>query len=216
MNDSELKELEIYYSDILHTLKSKEITYYKCYLKARKNIEDTYKETGSWDKVITTAVTCDEQDKNEAFVDVIETHYKTKVKNAEHLQELTGITEETLEGLQECINLQREAKFYDVIRIDLINGAKYKDLLKYEAKDFGLPDSWNSYKKIMNRDELIKQAIFLEFLTFDAEILNFNANVSLYSIAEELEVPYTFILEAKNYYNPYFEKRKNINGNHKD
>jgi hypothetical protein len=61
------------------------------YNKRRKEIEDKYKETESWGAVYSGCVYKDELDANEAFIDLLEETYKTKITGAEQLKELTGI-----------------------------------------------------------------------------------------------------------------------------
>lgn len=211
--DKENKELEIYYSDIIHTLKLKDELGLHVYLSNRKKIEDKYKETGSWDEVITTVVYCDEITSNEAFIDIIESMYKTKVKDAKHLKKLTGIKEETLKGLQSSIYASREAKFLDVLCNALNNGAKYKDLLKYEPKDYSLPESWESLENYkMNKEKLIKQAIHEVFHLGEMDL---SIQPDIRTVADKLEAPYSFILETQYYYSSYWEEVNKKNGNNK-
>jgi len=65
---------------------------YKHLKATRKKIEETYKKTNSWGAVFSTCVYLDDPEANESFIDYIEEVNNTKVKDAKHLQELTGIT----------------------------------------------------------------------------------------------------------------------------
>jgi len=115
---------------------------YLRYLNYKKEIAETYQESKSWDKVITTAVYSDIKEAQESFIDYVEETYKTKIKDAKHLQELTGITEETLEGLEETVINSRYSKYFRALEKALQEGAKYKDLLQIKPQDFGLPNTW--------------------------------------------------------------------------
>lgn len=219
--EKEREELKQYYSKVLNKLKLKQDVDLNSYLHRRKEIEDKYNSTKSWDEVITTVVYCDDSQSNEAFIDIVENMYNTKVKDAKHLQELTGIAKISLEDLRETIYLARQEKFYDVLNDALNNGAKYIDLLKYEPKDYGLPDSWEvegygkyPYRKTMNRDKLIKRAIHFAF-SLGEPFSIINIHPDLRTISEILEAPYSLILESYNYYKPdWQEVEKKDNGNH--
>jgi len=53
----------------------------KSYLSRRKDIEDKYKQTKSWNAVITSVVYYDEPTSQEAFIDIVEEMYSTKVRD---------------------------------------------------------------------------------------------------------------------------------------
>ncbi|MFZ1323449.1 MAG: hypothetical protein WAT71_18005 [Ignavibacteria bacterium] len=198
--EKEYKQLKEHYSDIIHTLKPKSEIDLNTYLLRRKEIEDKYNETHCWDEVITTVVYWDDSQSNEAFIDIVEHIYKTKIENVKHLKKLTGIKQETLKGLQETIHSAREMKYYDVIKNALEKGAKYKDLIKLKPENYELPKSWERgkepEKEIMNSETLIKRAIFFTFSFGESHFIS----PDLRRVAELLEAPYSFILEAKNYY----------------
>jgi hypothetical protein len=159
---------------------------YSAYIREKKDIAETYQESKSWDKVITKDVYSDSYSSQEAFIDYVEEVYNTKIKNGKQLQKLTGITEETLEGLEETLLNSRIEKYERAIETAIENGAKYKELLKIDPKEFSLPET--------NKEKAILKSIAMEFLLME----NLVIHPDLRDIAEELEAPYSVILEAKN------------------
>ena len=111
----------------------------------RKDIERVYKESGGWNKVITTVVCKDCPSSMHAFVDFVEEHFKTKIKDVKHLKKLTDITEETLDGLEETLIFGREDAYRIAIMKAIIKGKKYKGLLEIEPTEFGLPNRWIAF-----------------------------------------------------------------------
>jgi pyoverdine/dityrosine biosynthesis protein Dit1 len=185
------------YTRVLSSLSLKSENDLHLYSGFRRLIENDYKEGKGWDEIITTDVYCDEPVSNEAFIDVIENIYNTKVKDAKHLQKLTGITKESLQGLQETITDCREERFYTLIENSMRNGMKYKELMKYKASDYGLPESWvNYYNDKIDKENLIKRALFFTYNL--GEIPHIRPRIS--DVAEIFEAPYEFVLEASKYY----------------
>ena len=167
----------------------------KFYSKKLEEIKATYQESKSWDKVITTAVYSDSSISQEAFIDYVEEVYNTKIKDGKQLQKLTGIKEETLEGLEETLLNSRSQKYERVIKTAIDEGAKYKELLKIDPKEFSLPETWGSfYSSPANKENTILKCIADEFLLMESIVIH----PDLRDIAEELEAPYSIIMEAKN------------------
>lgn len=167
----------------------------KSYSKSLEEIKTTYQESKSWDKVITTVVYSDSSSSQEAFIDFVEEIYKTKIKDGKELQKLTNIKEETLEGLTETLLNSRSEKYERAIQTAIENGAKYKELLKIDPKDFNLPETWGSfYSRTANKENTILKCIADEFLLMETIVIH----PDLRDIAEELEAPYSVIIEAKN------------------
>jgi len=166
---------------------------YLRYINYKKEIAETYQESKSWDKVITTAVYSDVEEAQEAFIDYVEETYQTKVKDGKHLQELTGITEETLEGLEETLISSRYSKYFRALEKALQEGAKYKDLLQIKPQNFGLPKTWSGY---LGSDQYssILWAISSEFLINEPASLMLLPD--LRSIAQEIQAPYSVLMDA--------------------
>ena len=163
------------------------------YIKHLKEIRETYEESKDWDKVISTAVYSDVDEAQEAFIDYVEEVYKTKVKDGKHLQKLTGIKEETLEGLEETVINSRYSKYFRALEKALQEGAKYKDLLQIKPQDFGLPKTWSG---CLGSDQYssILWAISFEFLINEPDSLMLLPD--LRSIAQEIEAPYSVLMDA--------------------
>jgi hypothetical protein len=173
---------------------------YVIYMKRKKDIVETYQESRSWDKVITTVVYCDEKESQVAFVDYVEEINQTKVKDAKHLQSLTGITEETLEGLEETVTSSRYSKYFKALRVALVEGAKYEDLLQIKPQAYNLPETWSGS---LSSDQYssILWAISFEFLIDEPASLMLLPD--LRSIAKELEAPYSVLMDCYKLRNSY-------------
>ena len=171
------------------------LIHYLRYINYKKQIAETYQESKSWDKVITTAVYSDVKEAQESFIDYVEETYQTKVKDGKHLQKLTGITEETLEGLEETVINSRYSKYFRALEKALQEGVKYKDLLQIKPQDFGLPKTWNGY---LGSDQYssILWALSFEFLINEPASLMLLPD--LRSIAQEIEAPYSVLMDCYN------------------
>ncbi len=163
--------------------------------KNLKDIKETYNKSKDWNKVITTVVYSDVGESQEAFIDFVEEVYKTEVKDAKHLQKLTGITEETLEGLEETLIACRYNKYFRALETALRKGATYKDLLKIEPKEYKLPESWD-VDLGKNKQEAILWAINYEFML--GEPMGLTRLPSLRVIAQGIKAPYSVIMDAYN------------------
>ena len=163
------------------------------YIKHLKEIREVYEESKDWDKVISTAVYSDVDEAQEAFIDYVEEVYKTKVKDAKHLQKLTGIKAETLEGLEETVINSRYSKYFRALETALQEGATYPELLKIKPKEYGLPEKWN---KVLGSDQYstILWALSFEFLINEPASLMFLPD--LRSIAQEIKAPYSVLMDC--------------------
>ena len=163
------------------------------YIKHLREIRKTYEESKDWDKVISTAVYSDVKEAQEAFIDYVEETYQTKVKDGKHLQKLTGITEETLEGLEETVLNSRYSKYFRALETALQEGATYPELLKIKPKEYGLPEKWN---KVLGSDQYssILWALSFEFLINEPASLILLPD--LRSIAQEIQAPYSVLMDC--------------------
>ena len=168
---------------------------YLRYLNYKKQIAETYQESKSWDKVITTAVYSDVKEAQESFIDYVEETYQIKVKDGKHLQKLTGIKKETLEGLEETVINSRYSKYFRALEKALQEGTKYKDLLQIKPQDFGLPKTWSG---CLGSDQYssILWAISFEFLINEPASLMLLPD--LRSIAQEIQAPYSVLMDCYN------------------
>lgn len=175
---------------------------YMIYINYKKQIAETYQESKSWDKVITTAVYSDVKESQESFIDYVEEKYQTKIKDAKHLQKLTGITEETLEGLEETLISSKYNKYFRALAIALQEGAKYKDLLQIKPQNFGLPKTWSG---CLGKDQYssILWALSFEFLIDEYESDNLMSLPSLRNVAEEINAPYSVLMDCYKIFKQY-------------
>jgi hypothetical protein len=200
--------IKMYYLKSLPSLLLKDEVDLNAYVKRRKIIEDNYLQTKSWNSVIISAVFYDEPTTQEAFIDVIEEIYNTRVIDPKQLKELIGIqvdwTEETLISfLQLCIYTNRETKFSDVIENAFRYGAKYQDVLKYDIKEYGLPETWINWWGIeINKDDLVKLAIYY---AFDLGYGFPHADIT--KVKEKIEAPFDLLYEIVNYYGSYMDSK---------
>jgi hypothetical protein len=163
------------------------------YLKHLKEIRETYEESKDWNKVISTAVYSDVDEAQEAFIDYVEEVYKTKVKDAKHLQKLTGLKAETLEGLEETVLNSRYSKYFRALETALEGGATYPELLKIKPKEYGLPEKWN---KVLGSDQYSTILWALSFSYLIDEPAGLMMLPSLRTIAEEIKAPYSVLMDA--------------------
>ena len=168
------------------------------YIKHLKEIREAYEESKDWDKVINSVVYTDIDEAQEAFIDYVEEVYKTKVKDAKHLQELTGCAEykETEKiKLKDVINTARFSKYSRALETALEGGATYPELLKIKPKEYGLPKTWSG---CLGSDQYstILWALSFEFLINEPASLMLLPD--LRSIAEEIKAPYSVLMDCYN------------------
>lgn len=195
---------------------------YLNYLGFKKQIIETYQESKDWGDVYSTSVYSDVTEAQEAFIDYIEETHQTKVKDVNHLIELTGIThlqsrdsstrkyfdpeteEEAKENatreLEETLTSSRYNKYFRSLERTLQEGGKYKDLLQIDPQDFGLPESWSglpeSWSGRLGSDQYssILWALSFEFLIDEPGGLMMLPD--LRSIAQEVEAPYSVLMDC--------------------
>ena len=187
--------------------------FHKKYLE---EIKETYLQSKAWIEVFSKSVYLDVKESQEAFIDYVEETYQTKVKDAKHLQELTGIThinsyyskgkmieitseleqeERALVELEETLINARYSKYFRALEKALQEGAKYKDLLQIKPQDYGLPQTWSG---CLSSDQYssILWALSFEFLINEPAGLMMLPD--LRSIAQEVEAPYSILMDAFN------------------
>lgn len=211
---------------------------YLFYLRHKQEIGEAYLKSNNWGVVFSTVVYCDEHSSQEAFIDYVEDVYKTNVKDAKHLQELTGITNlynywdkdrgfltdeeaeklskennkplesyeatpgqtgaEAIRELEDTIQGSKLSKYTRDLDNAIQEGAKYKDLLQIKPKDYGLPETWD-YSLYKDQYNAILWAIGLGMsINEPARLMSFP---SLRLIAEELEAPYSVIMDVYKTFN---------------
>jgi len=190
---------------------------YLRYINYKKQIAETYQESKSWVKVFSTSVYSDVKEAQESFIDHVEETYQTKIKDAKHLQNLTGIThldswdskagkyitpdteeeakENAIRELQETLINSKYSKYFRALEKALQEGAKYKDLLQIKPQDYGLPKTWSG---CLGSDQYssILWALSFEFLIDEPGFLMLLPD--LRSISQEIEAPYSVLMDCYN------------------
>ena len=176
------------------------------YNRDLKGITEAYSKSKSWEDVITSGYfNSDEDTSLEAFIDLVEDVYKTKIKDAKQLDKLTGLTtllskEPNIEKgkeptLEYILTSSRYSKYCRALEKALQEGAKYKDLLQIKPQDFGLPKTWSG---CLGSDQYssILWALSFEFLINEPASLMLLPD--LRSIAQEIQAPYSVLMDCYN------------------
>ena len=166
---------------------------YLRYLNYKKQIAETYQESKDWGVVFSTSVYSDVKEAQEAFIDYVEETYQTKVKDGKHLQKLTGIKAETLEGLEETVIKSRYIKYFRALETALEEGATYPELLKIKPKEYGLPEKWNN---VLGSDQYRTILWVLSFKFLINEPGSLMLLPDLRSIAQEIQAPYSVLMDC--------------------
>jgi hypothetical protein len=157
------------------------------------------------------------------FIRLIEDKEGVVITSSKQLQELSGITEiygywdedkgETVQYKDKTISTKKEAqeeakkqieatfiegmynRYSTTIEDMLQAGAKYKDILLLNPKDFNLPEKWSG-TLAKNKEEVIIWAINHTYLIDEpAGLMLFP---SLRRIAKDLEAPYSVVMDSYN------------------
>lgn len=177
------------------------------YDRELKGMKEAYQKRNNWEDVVSSGYfNSDEYSSMEAFIGYVEEVYHTKVTDAKQLLKLTGITEETLKTetnvepgneitLDQIIIKACYTRYTTALETALQEGAKYKDLLQIKPKDYGLSETWSG---CLSSDQYssILWAIKMEFLLDEPGDLIFLPN--LRKVAEDLEAPYSVMMDVYN------------------
>lgn len=171
-----------------------------------KGIKEAYSKSKSWEDVITSGYfNSDENPSMEAFIDFVEDVFKTKIKDAQQLDKLTGLTtllpkEPNIEKgkeptLEYILTSSRYSKYFRALEKALQEGVRYKDLLQIKPQDFGLPKTWSG---CLSSDQYstILWALSFEFLINEPGGLMLLPD--LRSIAQEIQAPYSVLMDCYN------------------
>ena len=175
---------------------------------------------------IFTEIYSDEYSLNDIFIRLVEEKEGVLITSAKQLQEFTGITEiygywdsekgETIQYKDKTISTKKEAKeeakkqieetftagmysrYSSVLECMLEAGAKYKDIVIINPKDFNLPEKWSG-TLATNKEEVILWAISFTYLINEPAGLMMLPNLRL--IAEEIEAPYSVLMDCFKLFN---------------
>lgn len=199
---------------------------YLSYLDYKKQIAETYQESKDWGVVFSTSVYSDVNEAQESFVDYVEETYQTKVKDGKHLQKLTGIThldswdskaskyiapdteeeakDNAIKELEETVINSRYTKYFRALEKALQEGAKYKDLLQIKPQNFGLPKTWSG---CLGSDQYSSILWALSFSYLINEPASLMLLPDLRSVAQEIEAPYSVLMDAYSLTNKSFNAK---------
>jgi hypothetical protein len=215
--------LKVVGDTIIKSREYKDKRYKKSYDKL-KDLVDEGKTFGD----IFTEIYSDESDLCDIFIRLIEDKEGVVITSAKQLQELSGITEiygywdedkgETVAYKDKTIITKKEAQEeaktqieetfiqgmdnrYSTTLEDMLQaGAKYKDILLLNPKDFNLPKQWSG-TLAKNKEEVILWAI--SFIYLIDEPGGFRLMPSLRTIAEDIKAPYSVVMDAYKLVNPH-------------
>jgi len=219
------KDIKELFKTIVGTLlKSREYKdklYKKSYDKLKALVDE-----GTTFGDIFTEIYSDESYLNDIFIRLIEDKEGVAITSAKQLQELSGVKEiygywdhnkkETIQYKDKAISTKKEAqeeakkqiedtfiqgmynRYFTTIEDMLEAGAKYKDILLLSPKDFNLPDQWSG-TLAKNKEEVILWAIGFTYLINEPGSLMMLP--SLRAIAEEIEAPYSVLMDCYKLFN---------------
>ena len=170
----------------------------KLYLRNLKGIKKAFSLNKDWKDVIRSDYFFTDDDISmEAFISSVERVYKTKIENAEKLEELTKI-KKPLEGkitLEQILIKSNYSKYYKAVVNELNEKGKYESLFKIEPKDFNLPPTWEGTLGT-NKQETILYAIALTYNLSEPGQLVMLPNIR--HIANQINAPYSALMNAIN------------------
>ncbi len=104
--------------------------------------------------------------------------------------------DEAIKQLEDTLISSRYSKYTRALETIIDTGGKYKDLLAVDPKDYDLPKSWNSPACLgTDKQSSILWAIKMRLLDHSSGLV---LHPGLREIANELEAPYSVLMEAHN------------------
>lgn len=219
------KELDVFFKLISESIQKKrgfrDELYKRSYDKLKALVD-----SGTTFGDVFTEIYSDEYYLNDIFIRLVEEKEGVLITSAKQLQELTGITEiygywdsekgETIQYKDKTISTKKEAKeeakkqieetftagmysrYSSILESMLEAGAKYKDIVIINPKDFNLPEKWSG-TLATNKEEVILWAISFTYLINEPAGLMMLPNLRL--IAEEIEAPYSVLMDCFKLFN---------------
>jgi len=213
------------------TLKANLLLYKMVYDKGYETITTRRNEGDAWPTLFSSVIYQDDPPSNEIMVRLVEAENKTTVKNAKHLQKLTGIDPELIDELEDTLTKARDFRYMRVLDYAVAKGAKYKDLLTIEPKTFGLPEKWKGFlREDTDKEKAIGEALYfhssssplfhfthklqpstlkeiereagLERLA-QVKLECFGSGLTTKEKAEFYEAPFALMLDAKSFYDSW-------------
>ena len=219
------KEIQAIFKTVVDTLiKSREYKD-KLYKKSYDRLKALVDEGKTFGDIF-TEIYSDESYLNDIFIRLIEDKEKVAITSAKQLQELSGIKEihgywdedkgEIVQYKDKTISTKKEAqeeakkqieetfiqgmynRYFTTLEDILEAGAKYKDILLLNPKDFNLPDQWSG-TLAKNKEEVILWAIGFTYLINEPGSLMMLP--SLRTVAEEIGAPYSVLMDCFKLFN---------------
>jgi hypothetical protein len=222
--------LETVVSTIIKSREYKDKLYKKSYDKL-KALGDESKSYGD----LFSEIYDDEEYLCDIFIRLIEEEEGVVITSAKQLQELTGIEEikgywdadkgEVIPYKDKTISTKKEAqeeakkqieqtfiqgmynRYFTTIEDMLDAGAKYKDILLLSPKDFNLPDQWSG-TLAKNKEEVILWAIGFTYQINEPSSLMMLP--SLRTVAEEIEAPYSILMDCYKLFHGDKDKKEEV------
>jgi hypothetical protein len=219
------KELDVFFKLISESIQKKRGFRDELYKRSYDKLK-VLVDSGTTFGDIFTEIYSDESYLNDIFIRLVEEKEGVLITSAKQLQELTGITEiygywdsekgETIQYKDKTISTKKEAKeeakkqieetftagmysrYSSVLECMLEAGAKYKDIVIINPKDFNLPEKWSG-TLATNKEEVILWAISFTYLINEPAGLMMLPNLRL--IAEEIEAPYSVLMDCFKLFN---------------
>jgi len=218
-------------SDVFIKSREYKDAFYKKNYDKLKALVDEGKTFGD----IFTEIYSNESYLNDIFIRLIEDKEKVAITSAKQLQELSKITEiygywdedkgETVQYKDKTISTKKEAQEEAKIQIEdcfiqgmynryfttledmLEAGAKYKDILLLSPKDFNLPDQWSG-TLAKNKEEVILWTIGFTYQINEPGSLMMLP--SLRTVAEEIEAPYSVLMDCYKLFHGGKDKKEEV------
>lgn len=178
----------------------------KKYNELYKKGEALLKEPIDWSNIAEVVEACfiDEVVGSEVYLRLVETYFKQPITTGAELWRLTIDKNQDIkdkkgiEYSQFLVTSANKLRYKTYLYYLLTTGAKYKDILLIEPKDFNLPEQWSGILAT-NKEEVILWAIGFTYLINETGGLMMLP--SLRAVANEIEAPYSVLMKCYKIFN---------------
>jgi len=157
----------------------------------------------------------------ETFLRFVEAHFKTRVKDGDHLEELTGKTEQDYKtpkgmspyiknGLDSLVTTAQDLRYKTYLAYVLAETQSYKEIAQIKPSSFNLPDKWLSKFRETWEDPETKETTLWAVIGEAYRLWEFTGlyRPSLREVAQHIGAPYSVILGAYRDLYDYTLERK--------
>ncbi|MFC1512208.1 hypothetical protein ACFL5H_03325 [Candidatus Latescibacterota bacterium] len=140
----------------------------------------------------------DDPDTLDIFLWLAQETSKQKITNGIQLREITGLTSEPLDDMQNLFMSAMTFRLEITLECAIKSGLKYKDLHEINLEEYHLPDEWLD----IDSDEFIDKIAIIKLAIASATGIaeHPKRRPSLQSVADALEAPYDLIKEIAEVY----------------